>query len=288
MDTIMLQNALNILKNNLIIKEAHPEISSQELGVFAINTVVVLTAGGEGSRLRSMTEIDKAHKAALRLPTGDTMIERTIKMYRDAGFRRFVILVFHRASSIQDLLKDGDQLGVSIKYSEDPGRPVGRGGAIRNAIENGIILENESFIVHNPDDQLVNYQGSFVHDIVGAHLKGVEKNMVGTAVLTDGTPYPFTGMMVNKGVIESIETNPFIPIPTHIGVTIFGTEAHHYFIEYCDLSKKTDFENVLFPLLSEQRKLYSFFIPHNNWISVNDPKGYTSLVKALEAIHDEE
>ena len=78
--------------------------------------------------------------------------------------------------------------------------------------------------------------------------------------------------MVNKGVVESIEMYPFVPIPTHIGVTIFGTEAHRYFVEYFDLSRKADFESVLFPVLSERRQLYSFVIPHHNWISVNDPK----------------
>lgn len=277
-----IQSALETLGNSLLIRETHPEVTSQDMTEFTRNTIVVLTAGGEGSRLRALTEQDKTHKVALRLPTGDTMIERTIKMYCESGFSKFVILVYHLASSIQDILKDGDHLGVSIKYSEDPGKPVGRGGAIRNAIENGSILGNESFIVHNPDDQLINYQGSFVHDIVGAHIQGLGKGMVGTAILTDATSYPFTGMMVNKGVIESIEMYPLVPIPTHIGVTVFGTDAHQYFIKYFDYSQKADFESVLFPVLSEERKLFSFVIPHGNWVSVNDPKGYQALVKALE------
>lgn len=278
----MLQNALDILRDSLLVRETYPTIREEDVVVFAKNAAVVLTAGGEGSRLSSITDQEKAHKVALRLPNGDTMIEKTIKMYRDAGFQRFVVLVYHRASSILDLLKNGEQLGVSIEYSEDPGRPVGRGGAIRNAIENGTIRANESFIVHNPDDQVVNYKGNFVQDIVSAHLAGLGKNMVGTAILTDGITYPFTGMMVKQGVVEAIQMYPFIPVPTHIGVTVFGTEAHHYFLEYFDLSKKTDFESVLFPLLTERRQLYAFFIPHQNWISVNDPKGYAALVKALD------
>jgi NDP-sugar pyrophosphorylase family protein len=277
-----MKTALNILRDSLFIQEVEPKVNRYDLAVFTRNAVVVLTAGGEGSRLRSITEQEKTHKVALRLPNGDTMIERTIKMYRDAGFSKFAVLVYHLASSVQDILKNGSHLGVSIRYSEDPGRSVGRGGAIRNAIENGTISMDESFIVHNPDDQVVNYQGSFVRDIVGAHLEGLERNMVGTAVLTDGTLYPFTGMMVNKGIVEAIEMYPLVPIPTHIGVTIFSTEAHHYFIEYFDLSKKADFESVLFPVFSKTHQLYSFVIPHSNWISVNDPKGYQALAKALE------
>ena len=279
---MVIRTALNILRDSLLIRGGEPNENKQGLAIFARNTTVVLTAGGEGSRLSALTEQEKTHKVALRLPNGDTMIERTIKMYRDAGFNKFAVLVYHLASSVQDILKDGAQLGVSIKYSEDPGRPVGRGGAIRNAIENGTISKNDSFIVHNPDDQLVNYRGSFVEDIVSAHLDGLKQNMIGTAILADGTPYQFTGMMVNKGVVEEIEVYPFVPIPTHIGVTIFGTEAHDYFIKHFDLNKKTDFESILFPMFSEKHQLYSFVIPHNNWISVNDPKGYQVLLRALE------
>jgi UDP-3-O-acyl-N-acetylglucosamine deacetylase len=106
--------------------------------------------------------------------------------------------------------------------------------------------------------------------------------MVGTAILCDGDSFPFTGMMVNRGVVEATEMYPFIPIPTHVGVTVFGKQAQHYFLQYFDLSKRIDFESVLFPMLSEEHKLYSFVISHKNYISVNDPKGFKSLAKALE------
>jgi len=108
----MIQTSLSALGNSLLLRQANPNIDSREIALLAQKTIVLLTAGGEGSRLESVTERDQVHKTVLRLHNGDSLIERTIKMYRDAGFARFAVLVFYRASSIQSLLGDGSQLGV--------------------------------------------------------------------------------------------------------------------------------------------------------------------------------
>ncbi|MBV9691194.1 MAG: hypothetical protein JO202_15960 [Ktedonobacteraceae bacterium] len=257
-------------------------ISQDDLRSFAEQCVVALAVGGEGSRLKAATEAQQTHKTALRLPDGDTMTERTIRMYKEAGFRQFVALVFHYAQSVIDVLGDGSHLGVHVTYSHDPERPVGRGGAIRNAIENGSIPRTKYLIVHNPDDQIIGYQGSFPHDIVAGHFAGTRQGMLATAIVVDGTPYTYTGMQIQHGIVEHIEMYPHIPIPTHVGVTVFSPEVYSSFIELFDLSKKTDFESVLFPLLAKRKQLYSFTIPAECWLSVNDPKGLAKLTKLIQ------
>ena len=86
---------------------------------FAASCVVALPVGGEGSRLRSVTDPLGIQKNALTLPSGETLIERTIRMYRDEGFRDFVALVFHQKDSIVNLLGDGSKLGVRLHYSAE-------------------------------------------------------------------------------------------------------------------------------------------------------------------------
>ena len=259
-------------------------ISSAELQEFASKCVVALAVGGEGARLKAITDSQQVHKTALRLPNGETMTERTIRIYREAGFHDFVALVFHHAQSVIDTLGDGSRLGVRITYSHDPERPVGRGGAIRNALDNGSIPGGKSLIVHNPDDQIIRYEGSFPRDIVAGHLAGVQRGMLATAIVVDGTPYTYTGMKIGKGVVEQIEMYPYIPIPTHVGVTVFSPGVYDYFIKLFDLTKKVDFESVLFPLLAQERRLYSFMIPGRCWLSVNDPK---ALKQLIELVRDE-
>lgn len=257
------------------------DISPGELRNFASECVVALPVGGEGSRLRSVTDALGIQKNALRLPNGETLIERTIRMYRDAGFREFVALVFHRAGSIVDLLGDGSRLGVQVAYSEDPQIPVGRGGAIQHALENGSIPRTKSLIVHNPDDVIARYPGSFPQDMVAAHAAGLRNGMVATAVMVEGSRAAYTGMRINGGIVEEVMAYPFVPIPAHIGVTLFSPQVYDLFTELFDLTKKTDFEGVLFPLLAQEKRLYSAVIPTETWFQVNDPKSLDQLMAVV-------
>lgn len=277
-----MKTALDNFRHAIYSPGETARISNSELQQFANNCIVALAVGGEGSRLKAATESRQVHKTALRLPDGDTMTERTIRMYRDAGFHDFVALVFHHAQSVIDVLGDGSRLGVNIAYSHDPEHPVGRGGAVRNALDNGSIPRSKSLIVHNPDDQIIRYEGNFPRDIVAGHLAGVQKEMLATAVVVDGTPYTYTGMKVDHGIVEQIEMYPYIPIPTHVGVTVFSPSVYDYFTRLFDLSKKVDFESVLFPLLARDRRLYSFMIPGRCWLSVNDPKALAKLIEIIQ------
>jgi NDP-sugar pyrophosphorylase family protein len=274
--------ALDNFRNAIYSPGETAQISDTDLQQFAKNCVVALAVGGEGSRLKATTEAKQVHKTALRLPNGDTMTERTIRMYKDAGFQDFVALVFHHAQSVIDVLGDGSHLGVHITYSHDPERPVGRGGAIRNALDNGSVPRAKGLIVHNPDDQIIKYEGSFPRDIVAGHLAGLQKGMLATAVVVDGTPYTYTGMKIDDGVVDQIEMYPYIPIPTHVGVTVFSPSVYDYFIRLFDLTKKVDFESVLFPILAKERRMYSFMLPGRCWLSVNDPKALAKLIEFIQ------
>lgn len=259
-------------------------VGPDELRRFAADCVVAMPVGGEGSRLRSVTDDLGIQKNALRLPNGESLIERTIRMYREAGFREFVALVFHRAGSIVELLGDGSRLGVRVVYSHDPKIPVGRGGAIRNALENGSIPRTKSLIVHNPDDVIAGYVGSFPRDVVAAHLAGVRAGTVATAVMVEGGHVAYTGMRLVDGIVEEVMAYPFVPIPAHVGVTLFSPAVYGLFDDLFDLTTKTDFEGVLFPILARERTLYSALIPTGSWFQVNDPK---SLDRLIEAVREE-
>lgn len=276
-----MKDALKRLQQEIYSEGDREKLDDSQWDAFTQNCVVALMAGGESSRFKTISDPHHLQKNSMVLPNGDTMIERTIRMYRDAGFQNFVALVFHNADSIINLLGDGSRLGVSIKYSHDPERPVGKGGAMRNALENESIPADKSCIVHNPDDQIINYEGDFARDAVAAHLAGLKQGMIATVVVADGSPYAFTGMKIKDGVVAQTEMYPHIPIPAHIGVTVFAPAAYGYFPRLFDLNKKIDFENVLFPLLAEEQKLYSFGIPGQCWLAVNDQKALSKLAQLI-------
>jgi NDP-sugar pyrophosphorylase family protein len=260
--------------------ESH-EVSEDEWQKFADKAVVALMAGGESSRYAAVLNGEKVQKNAHELPNGDTMIEMAIRMYRDAGIKKFVALVYHHAHSIEDRLGDGHGLGVEIKYCQDPDPPAGKGGAIRNALESGAIPEDCNLIVANPDDVILNYPGSFVRFIGSAHIEGVKKGMLATAVLAPGQAYASTGMMVVNNQVIDTQMYPFIPVPAHVGTTIFSPEILPRFKELFSLTKKSDFEQVLFPLLAKEKKLWSAGLTKGTWIAVNDLKSYKQLIELL-------
>lgn len=275
-----LQSELDALAAKIASFHDPKQVSDDAWQEVAGKTVVALMAGGESSRFSAVLDGKQVHKNALELPNGDTMIEMAIRMYRDAGIKKFVALVYHNAHTIEDLLGDGSQLGVEIKYSHDPEQPVGKGGAVRNALENGSIPEDHYLIVSNPDDVILDFP-DFARYIVQAHLEGEGQGMIATPVLTPGKDCAYTGMMVVDNKVVDAEMYPFIPVPAHVGITVFSPAVYPRFRELFSLTERNDFEQVLFPLLASEGKLWSAGMRQGTWIAVNDPKAYKQLLKAL-------
>ncbi len=277
-----MKTALKALKKRMIRMKKPKKVSDKIWNDFISKTTIVLMAGGESSRFSEVTKGIAVNKNAFRLPNGDSMIEMAIRMYREAGFKNFVASVFHNATSIEEVLGDGSRLGVNIKYSYDPEVPVGKGGAIKNAIQNGSIPKDHHCIIHNPDDVIIDFPGIFPKHIVEGHIHGKKRKTLATVVVVEETPYTYTGMKVRDNIVTNIEMYPLIPIPTHIGVTILSPEAYPYFDKYFDFGKKADFESVLLPILAKKNKLSAISIPSKCWIAVNNAKSYRELVKRLE------
>jgi NDP-sugar pyrophosphorylase family protein len=280
----VLEDHLNKLAQDIASFHDPKTLSDDDWMHFADNTVVALMAGGESSRFSSVLEGSNANKNAFELPNGDTMIELTLRMYRDAGIKKFVALVYHNAHSIEQRLGDGKDLGVEITYSYDPEHPVGKGGAVRNALDNGSIPEDHYLIVANPDDIILNFPGSLPKYLAAAHLEGKSKGMLATPMLAPSSPYTFTGMMVVDNKVVDTEMYPLVPIPAHVGITVFSPEIYPRFRELFSLEEKSDFEQVLFPLLVNEGKLWSVGLHEGEWIAVNDLKSYKKLVTSLESV----
>jgi len=241
---------------------------------------VVLPAGGKGERLAALAGSRRVNKVALKAGKR-SLIARTLEMYARAGAKRFVVLIAHQAVSVRRTLGDGRRWGVSITYARDPAKPVGKGGAIRLAMERGAIPADVPMIVHNPDDQIVEMNRRFPTLIVARHLSHVKRGALATAVCVPSTDYPFSAFTVRHGMATSAVMYPEVKMPTHIGVTVFDPKAQALFRKLIDLKKKTDFESVVLPYLARRHQLGLAMIPPHAWIPVNDLKGYRKLLAAL-------
>lgn len=249
---------------------------------FKKKTIVILPAGGEGTRARSLTGNQDINKAVVSVIGGPSLIEKTIAMYRENGFNNFLCLTYYRSESVRQELADGSSLGVSISYSEDPGYPAGRGGAILNALDNGTLARDCMAIVHNPDDIIYMPKQPFPQLLLNTHLRGREKKARATVVVVPSTPYTYTGTAISKDFVTEIEMYPMVPIPAHVGITAFDSSCWNLFDLMIERNKKVDFESIILPKLAEEGSLYACVIPFDTWYPVNDLKGAKRLETALK------
>jgi NDP-sugar pyrophosphorylase family protein len=250
----------------------------------AAEAVVALPAGGFGYRMRGVGPESGGvtQKSLLPLPNGETLIGRTIRQYTSAGVRRFVALVNHAGAAVEEHLAGGRPWGVEVRASYDP-HPEGSGrtGALLHAVKAGILPPDRTVVVHNADCQVMRYAGSFPADLLHAHARAVrERGAVATVAAVDGTPYPYTGMSVAGGMVEDVEMYPFIPVPTHAGITVLSPEALASLEEHFQQTKQ-NFERDMFPRWAAQGRLAALLISHRSWIAVDDRKAYRQFSEAV-------
>ena len=259
------------------------QCTNEELTNFQNNSVVVLTVGGLGQRTSEVKGMQEINKNAYELSNGKSIVEMSIELFRKSGYKHFVALVFHKAETIIEELGDGSRFNVNIKYSYDPEHPVGRGGAILNALVNGTIERTKNLIVYNPSDVILNYNGDFANDIVKAHVSNMKKGVIATMVNTPGFEAQYTCMRLKDSIVTDLEFHPMIPIPAHMGVSILSAKVYPYLDKYIDISKKCDFEKVIFPILAKEGKMGATEIPQKCWFPVKDAKTLEKLEEALKA-----
>ncbi len=88
--------------------------------------VMVIMAGGEGRRLRPLTEV--CPKPMLPIG-GRPMLEHIIESAVADGFRRFILAIRYLGHIIEDHFGDGREFGVEIEYLRE-NQPLGTAGAL--------------------------------------------------------------------------------------------------------------------------------------------------------------
>ena len=86
----------------------------------------VIMAGGEGRRLRPLTE---ATPKPLLSVGGKPLVEILIERLRQSGIAHVLVALHHKSEMIRERLGDGARLGVRMDYVEEP-RPLGTMGAL--------------------------------------------------------------------------------------------------------------------------------------------------------------
>ena len=107
----------------------------------------VILAGGLATRLRPVTET--VAKAMVDIH-GRPFLDYQLRLLKDNGIDDVILCVGHLSDQIQNYFKDGDALGLRIRYSEDGPKLMGTAGALKMAgpllAERYFVLDGDSYL----------------------------------------------------------------------------------------------------------------------------------------------
>lgn len=245
------------------------------------NTQVIILAGGTGKRMGN----PDLPKALLKV-ADKTLIDWCIESYAKCGFRDFVLLVGHLHKDIENYVGDGSKYGVNVRYSVDPEdiKKVGKGKALKHAIQTGKIDLNKRAIIAYPDDIFLD--DNLPISLLKKHLEVKDsKKTIATIVCVSGIEYPYGVVLAYDGdVVDEFFEKPILQVPTNTGM--FAVEPEIYgMIEgnvEMDVDEAIEFERAVLPKVVKLGKLNRMLIPNGTWIPVNTQKELENAEKVLE------
>jgi mannose-1-phosphate guanylyltransferase len=231
----------------------------------------LILAGGKGTRLRPLTVYTpKPIVPVLNRP----FLTFQLELLRRAGVKDIVLSLNYQPDKIEQILGDGTNFGVNLRYVTEPS-PMGTAGAYKFAAKE----IRETTVVFN-GDVLTDLD---VSSVIKQHK---DKKSEATIVLTSVENPSAYGLVETE---NDLRVKRFLEKPTAEQLSTLTTNninAGIYIIEpsVLDLipsNENYSFEYKLFPdLLAKQREFFAFVMDKNYWQDMGTPKSY------LQAHHD--
>jgi dTDP-glucose pyrophosphorylase len=226
--------------------------------------VMVIMAGGQGTRLRPHTE--NCPKPLLPVG-GKPMLEHIIERARAEGFRRFVIAVHYLGHMIEEYFGDGGRWQVRIEYLREP-QPLGTAGAI-------------GLLQPRPDAPFIVTNGDVLTDIrygelIEFHARhGAAATM---AVRMHEWQHPF-GVVRTRGVdIVDFEEKPVSRTHINAGIYVLDPSA----LDTLRAGESCDMPTVFIRL--RERSARTIVYPmHEPWLDVGKPDDFAIAQDGLPA-----
>lgn len=227
----------------------------------------LILAGGKGTRLRPLT----LHTPKPVVPiVNRPFLLFQIDMLRKAGIQDIVLSLSYQPKKIEDVLGDGSDFGVKLKYTVEA-QPLGTAGAYKNAEEH----IGESTVVLN-GDVLTDIDLTKVIEFHKA------REAAATIVLT---------RVKNPMAYGLVETGPegqarrFLEKPKADEITCNTINAGIYVLEpsvldYVPESENFSFEYGVFPALLQNQERFFAWVSDSYWLDIGTPTRY------LQAHHD--
>ncbi|MBC7326753.1 NTP transferase domain-containing protein [bacterium] len=223
----------------------------------------IIMAGGEGTRLRPLT----VHRPKPLVPVaGKPIMQHIIELLRKHGFKEAVATVHYLADEIEGYFGDGEEFGISLKYSvEDV--PLGTAGSVKRAAD-----------TFNLNETLLILSGDALTDIDLSEAIAFHKDrgaLVTIVLSRVSNPLEYGVVIVDeegriRRFLEKPSGDEAFSDTVNTGIYIIEPEV----LSYIGDQQFVDFSQNLFPkLLYEGKPLYGF-ISKGYWCDVGNHTSY--------------
>ena len=260
--------ALKVMTANAVISVPVVDDARRVVGLHWLNeliapgkipNIMVIMAGGEGTRLRPHTE--NCPKPLLPVK-GKPMLEHIIERAKGDGFHRFVIAIHYLGDMIKEYFGNGSSWNVQIDYlnEEEPLGTIGAVSLLDPRPENAILVTNGDILTDINYGKMLDFHKH--HDSAIATM----------AVSLHEWEHPF-GVVHTKGVdILKFEEKPVAKSYINAGVYVLEPQALDSLVagEYCDMP-------TLFNRLQAKSERTIVYPTHEHWMDVGQIEDYSAL-----------
>jgi len=224
----------------------------------------VILAGGIGTRMRPLTYV--IPKAMLPIG-GKPLLEHMIGYLKEYGMREIVVCVAYLKTHIEDYFKDGENLGVKIRYAEAD-MPLGTAGQLKTAekyISERFLAMNGDIITSLNIRKLIEF-----HDKMGG---------IGTIALKKfEVPVPYGYIEVDaNSTIRKFTEKPTFTFSANAGIYIFEPKI----FKYIPSGQVVSLEKETFPTLLENGEKLNGYYEEAYWADVGTITDFERVDKEL-------
>jgi dTDP-glucose pyrophosphorylase len=216
-------------------------------------TPAVIMAGGEGRRLRPLTETTPK---PLVLIGGKPLVEIMIERLRQSGITDITVAVHHKSEMIRERLGDGSRLGVRVGYALEP-KPLGTMGALPLVRDR---LGQAFFVVNGDILTTCDFRAMWEFH------RGQERVAMTVGVSTHQVDIPYGEFTLHGERVIRVEEKPRKEFPINAGIYLLDPSV----IELIPAGEYFDATDMIRALLDRGRVVAAHLI-REYWLDVGRP-----------------
>lgn len=230
---------------------------------------VVLMAGGEGRRLRPLTE--DVPKPLLRIGS-KPLLEIILNSFISQGFHRFFISINYKAEMIEKYFGDGSAWGVDVEYLREKAK-LGTAGSL-------------SLLPGQPDDSIIVMNGDLLTNMsFGRLLEFHEETRAAATVCIreHHVSIPYGVVETDKNRLTALVEKPIRRFFVNAGIYVLNPDV----LQLVKPDTYTDMTDLVQRLLKRNDTISTYPI-HEYWSDIGRPEDFQRAQEEAAAVFEDD